>query len=212
MQVVIQMRSAVARLVALMLFACALPASTEKPVILVLGDSLSAGFGIQADGGWVTLLQQRLDQEGYRYQVVNASISGDTTAGGAARLPRALKTHAPQIVLVELGGNDGLRGLPLAEMQKNLAGIIDVAKKNGAQVLLLGMRLPPNYGPTYTRRFESIYAELARRHRVPLLPFLLEGVAQRSEMMQSDGVHPIAEAQPKILDNVWLKLQPLLRR
>jgi acyl-CoA thioesterase-1 len=212
MQVLIEMRSAVARLVALMLFACALPASTEKPVILVLGDSLSAGFGIQADGGWVTLLQQRLDREGYRYQVVNASISGDTTAGGAARLPRALKTHAPQIVLVELGGNDGLRGLPLAEMQKNLAAIIGAAKKNGAQVLLLGMRLPPNYGPTYTRRFESIYAELARRHRVPLLPFLLEGVAQRAEMMQSDGVHPIAEAQPKILDNVWLELQPLLRR
>ncbi len=206
------MRPVVVRLVAVMLLVFAWPAYADKPAILVLGDSLSASFGIGADTGWVALLQRRLDQEGYRYQVVNASISGDTTAGGAARLPRALKMHAPQIVLVELGGNDGLRGLPLSEMRKNLATIIDAAKKNRAQVLLLGMRLPPNYGPSYTRRFEAIYTELARRHRVPLLPFLLEGVAQRSEMMQSDGLHPVAEAQPKILENVWFKLEPLLRR
>lgn len=206
------MRPVVVRFVAVMLLVFALPAYAEKPAILVLGDSLSASFGIGADTGWVALLQRRLDQEGYRYQVVNASISGDTTAGGAARFPRALKMHEPQIVLVELGGNDGLRGLPLSEMRKNLATIIDAAKKNRAQVLLLGMRLPPNYGPSYTRRFEAIYTELARRHRVPLLPFLLEGVAQRSEMMQSDGLHPVAEAQPKILENVWLKLEPLLRR
>jgi acyl-CoA thioesterase-1 len=208
----VMMHRIVVRLVALMLLACALPASADKPVILVLGDSLSAAFGIQADIGWVALLQRRLDQEGYRYQVVNASISGDTTAGAAARLPRALKTHAPQIVLVQLGGNDGLRGLPLSEMQKNLSAIIDDAKDSGAQVLLLGMRLPPNYGPAYTRRFEAIYAELARHHRVLWLPFMLAGVAERTEMMQGDGVHPVAEAQPKILENVWPKLVPLLRR
>ncbi len=205
-------RRFVIRLFVLALFACAWPAHADKPVILVLGDSLSAAFGIQAEIGWVALLQRRLDQEGYRYQVVNASISGDTTAGGVARLPRALKTHAPAIVLVELGGNDGLRGLPLSEMRRNLSTIIAEAKESGANVLLLGIRLPPNYGPAYTRRFEAVYAELARRHRVPWLPFLLEGVAQRTEMMQSDGMHPVADAQPKILGNVWPKLVPLLRR
>lgn len=218
MQVVIQRminpvtRRLAIRLFALALFACAWPAYAEEPVILVLGDSLSAAYGIEAQTGWVALLQQRLDREGYRYRVVNASISGDTTAGGAARLPRALKAYAPAIVVVELGGNDGLRGLPLSEMRRNLSSIIAEAKKSGAQVLLIGMRLPPNYGPAYTRSFEAVFADLARRHRVPWLPFLLEGVAQRMEMMQSDGVHPMADAQPKILGNVWPKLVPLLRR
>lgn len=197
---------------ALLLLCAASPIQADERIVLVLGDSLSAAFGIQAEAGWVALLQRRLDEEGYRYRVVNASISGDTTAGGAARLPRALKTHRPQVVLIELGGNDGLRGLSLAEMQKNLSAIIEAAKKSGAQVLLLGMRLPPNYGPAYTRRFEAVYAEVARRHRVPLVPFMLEGVAQQAEMMQSDGLHPVTGAQPQILENVWPRLKPLLRR
>ena len=188
----------------------AAPAHAQKPVILVLGDSLSAGAGIDVEHGWVGLLQERLDREGYRYRVVNASVSGDTTAGARTRLPRALRAHRPAIVIVELGGNDGLRGLPLDDTRRNLGAVIEAAKKSGALVLLLGMRLPPNYGRAYTEGFHAIYGELAARRRIHLVPFFLDGVAGHPELMQADGVHPRAAAQPRLLDNVWPALKPLL--
>ncbi len=178
--------------------------------ILVFGDSLSAAYGIEQNVAWVSLLQRRLQQAAPRYQVINASISGDTTSGGLARLSRALDKYQPEIVIVELGANDGLRGLSLAETQKNLAAIVEQTLKRKAQVLLVGIRLPPNYGPDYTRKFQDIYLSLAERYSVPLVPFLLEGVAGKSELMQQDGLHPRAAAQPMVLDNVWRVLQPML--
>ncbi len=178
---------------------------------MVLGDSLSSAYGIEQDAGWVSLLERRLQQQGYRYRVVNASISGDTTSSALARLARALDAHQPNIVLVELGGNDGLRGLPLAELQKNLAAIIAQCQQRKIRVLLVGMRLPPNYGPQYTEKFQQMYAELARRYRVPLAPFLLEGVAGNKDLMQPDGMHARAAGQPIMLENVWRVLGPMLR-
>ncbi|MEO6697639.1 MAG: arylesterase [Gammaproteobacteria bacterium] len=178
--------------------------------ILVLGDSLSAAYGIEQNTGWVSLLQRRLQQNAPRYQVINASISGDTTSGGLTRLARALDKHQPAIVIVELGANDGLRGLSLEETQKNLAAIIEQTLSRKARVLLAGIRLPPNYGPDYTRKFHEIYSSLAARYRVPLVPFLLEGVAGKPELMQQDGLHPRASAQPAVLENVWRVLQPML--
>ncbi len=183
----------------------------QVPVILVLGDSLSAGFGIDLQQGWVNLLQKRLEREGYRYRVMNASISGDTTAGGLARLPRLMKMYEPNIVVIELGGNDGLRGLPLPEIQNNLAAMIEMAQKRDAKVLLLGMRLPPNYGPDYTGRFYNLYSELAQRYHTALAPFLLQDAIE-GDLMQTDGLHPLAEAQPLMLNTVWIYLKPLLRR
>jgi acyl-CoA thioesterase-1 len=185
---------------------------TEERVILVIGDSLSAGYGIGLDEGWVQLLQRRLEQQGYRYRVVNASVSGDTTAGGAARLPRALRTHRPAIIIIELGGNDGLRGQPVPEIRRNLAKMIEAAQQADARILLLGIRLPPNYGPDYTADFHAVYTALAQRYHVPLVPFLLEGVAGQDKLMQADGIHPRAGAQPRILDNVWPRLVPLLHK
>ena len=179
-------------------------------VLMVLGDSLSAGYGIDVRQGWVQLLQERLAQEGMVYRVVNASISGDTTSGGRVRLPQALTTHRPTIVVVELGGNDGLRGLEIGEMQRNLGQLVTQIKDSGAQALLVGMRIPPNYGLPYATRFQGIYRVVAEHFDIPLVPFLLEGVAQDPNLMQPDGIHPRAEAQPRILDNVWPHLQPLL--
>jgi acyl-CoA thioesterase-1 len=189
------------------------PASDNEraPVILVLGDSLSAGHGIDYTRGWVSLLQQRLAAQHFPQRVVNASISGETTAGGVSRLPAALASHRPAIVILELGGNDGLRGLPLARMRTNLAKLIELAKAKGARVLLLGMRLPPNYGPRYTNGFQDIYKQLAEKYHVALVPFLLQGVAEQRELMQADNIHPTAQAQPRLLDNVWPRLLPLLR-
>jgi len=181
------------------------------PSILVVGDSLSAGYGIQLRDGWVTLLQQRLTKQGYPHAVVNASISGDTTAGGRARLPAALKRHRPAIVILELGGNDGLRGLSLHETRANLDAMIKAAQSAGAQVLLVGIHLPPNYGPEYTGKFHAIYHDLARTQRAALAPFLLEGIALTPALMQPDGIHPRAAAQPRLLDNVWPYLEPLLK-
>ena len=181
------------------------------PSILVVGDSLSAGYGIEIRDGWVTLLQQRLTKQGYPHAVVNASISGDTTSGGRARLPDALKRHRPQIVILELGGNDGLRGLSLRETRANLEAMIETAKTAGAQVLLVGIHLPPNYGPEFTGKFHAIYHDLARAHNTALVPFLLEGVALTSGLMQPDGIHPRAAAQPRLLDNVWPSLEALLK-
>jgi acyl-CoA thioesterase-1 len=160
----------------------------------------------------VALLQTRLKQQGYVYQVVNASVSGETTAGGLARLPRALSLHQPRIVVLELGGNDGLRALPMAQMRTNLARMIDLASAAGAKVLLLGMRIPPNYGPDYTEQFRSSYSDLARDKKLPLVPFLLNGIALVPELMQADGIHPNELGQPRLLDTVWPALKPLLHR
>jgi acyl-CoA thioesterase-1 len=188
-------------------------AKAETPVILVFGDSISAGYGLaRVDQGWVALLQTRLKDQEYVYQVVNASVSGETTAGGLARLPRALTLHQPKIVILELGGNDGLRALPIAQMRANLVHMVDLATAAGAQVLLLGMRIPPNYGPDFTEQFRLSYSDLARDKKLPLVPFLLNDIALFPNLMQSDGIHPNELGQLKLLDNVWPSLKPLLRR
>jgi acyl-CoA thioesterase-1 len=178
--------------------------------VLVLGDSLSAGYGLPAGQGWVNLLEQRLEQQDLSWRVVNDSISGDTTAGGLARLPATLERHRPDVLMIALGANDGLRGLSLTEMKNNLEAMIAEAGAAGARVLLIGMRMPPNYGPRYTERFSAIYRELANRHQLPLVPFLLERVALDPALMLSDNLHPNAAAQPLLLDTVWPVLQPLL--
>lgn len=178
--------------------------------VLVVGDSISAAFGLDTRQGWVNLLQQRLQQQGFDDKVVNASISGDTSAGGLARLPALLAEHRPELVVLELGGNDGLRGQPPAQLQQNLASMIEQSKKAGAKVLLLGMKIPPNYGPRYTRAFEAVYADLAQEHQLPWVPFFLEGVGGVPQMMQADGIHPATAAQGKLLENVWPALKPLL--
>jgi acyl-CoA thioesterase-1 len=179
--------------------------------VLVYGDSLSAAYGLAQDAGWATLLQARLKRKGMDYTVVNASISGETTSGGAARIAEVLRTHRPAVVILALGANDGLRGLPLAQMRANLGQMVRASKKAGGRVLLAGMRLPPNYGESYTREFAQVYADLAREHKTGLAPFLLEGVADRRELFQADNLHPVAEAQPIILDNIWKALAPMLK-
>ena len=178
--------------------------------VLIVGDSISAAFGLDTRLGWVSLLEQRLQKEGFTDKVVNASVSGDTSAGGQARLPALLAEHKPQLVILELGGNDGLRGQQPAQLQQNLAGMIQQSQKAGAKVLLLGMRLPPNYGARYTQAFEAVYSNLAEQEKVPLVPFFLEGVGGIPELMQADGLHPAVAAQGKLLENVWPTLKPLL--
>jgi acyl-CoA thioesterase-1 len=187
-------------------------AHAGDPRILVLGDSLSAAYGIPLERGWVNLLQARLKTEGYGYEVVNASVSGDTTGAALTRLPRALELHRPDIVIVELGGNDGLRGTPVAQMQRNLASIIEKARAVDAEVLVTGIMIPPNYGAEYTARFSAVYTSLVDEFEVALVPFILDGIALEPSLMQADGIHPTAAAQPRILDNVWPALQPLLSR
>jgi acyl-CoA thioesterase-1 len=187
-------------------------ARNDSPTILVLGDSVSAGYGLASNEGWVALLQSRLKAQGYGYRVINASVSGETTTGGLARLPRALSVHRPKIVIVELGGNDGLRALPLETSRQNLERIIQASQSSGAKVLLLGMKIPPNYGPRYSQGFEQLFSDLARRYRLPFEPFFLEKIALAPGMMQSDGLHPTAKAQPVMLDTVWPVLKPMLRR
>jgi acyl-CoA thioesterase-1 len=194
----------------LLLLVHMVPTQAAGGVILVLGDSISSGYGLDVENGWVQLLQDRLSQQNTDYRVVNASISGDTTNGGAARLGPALDKYRPDIVVVELGGNDGLRGLPLSETRANLERIVVASQQAGARVLLLGMRLPPNYGPAYTDAFHAIYQDLANRYQVAQVPFLLEGIGGVEAMMQADGIHPRATAQPLMLNNVWPYLQPLL--
>lgn len=178
--------------------------------LLVLGDSISAAFGLDTRQGWVSLLEQRLVAEGFDYQVVNASVSGDTSAGGLARLPTLLTEHRPALVVVELGGNDGLRGQLPAQLQQNLAAIVQQSQKAGAKVLILGMRLPPNYGVRYTTAFAEVFPKVANETGAALVPFVLEGIGGVPSMVQSDGIHPTAEAQPRLLDNVWPLLKPLL--
>jgi acyl-CoA thioesterase-1 len=179
--------------------------------ILIYGDSLSAAYGLSQDAGWPNLLQARLQQKGMDYTVMNASISGETTSGGAARIADALKTHRPTVVVVALGANDGLRGLPPAQMRANLAAIVRASREAKCRVLLVGMRLPPNYGETYTRQFAQVYVDLAREYKTALAPFLLEGMAEQRELFQADNLHPTAQAQPLILDTIWKALAPLLK-
>lgn len=189
-----------------LLYLLALPALAQN--ILLVGDSISAAFGLEIRQGWVTLLEQRLAEHNYPHQVINASVSGDTTAGGLARLPGLLDEVQPALVVIELGGNDGLRALPVSNMQQNLSAMVELAHSADADVILLGMRIPPNYGPRYSDAFENAFVEVARQHDVPLVPFLLEGVGGVAGMMQDDGVHPTAAAQPLLLDNAW----PVIRQ
>ena len=196
----------------LCLFVSASAAAHTARTILVFGDSISAGYGIRVEIGWVALLQAKLDRQGYGYRVINASVSGETTAGGLDRLPRALALHRPRIVIIELGGNDGLRALPIAEMRANLGRMARLARAARAAVLLLGMRLPPNYGPEYTAQFHRAFVDLARRQRLAFVPFLLRGIALQPALMQADGLHPNERGQPLLLANVWPALRPLLHK
>lgn len=178
--------------------------------VLVVGDSISAAFGLDTRQGWVALLEKRMVEQGFDQQVVNASISGDTSAGGAARLPALLTEHQPELVIIELGGNDGLRGQSPMQLQQNLAAMVQASQQKGAKVLILGMQLPPNYGVRYTTAFAAVFPQVAQEHDAALVPFVLEGIGGVPSMMQRDGIHPTAQAQPKLLDNVWPTLKPLL--
>jgi acyl-CoA thioesterase-1 len=197
----------------MLVFVFGVPAGAAEATprtIAVLGDSLSAGYGITVQQGWVNLLAQRIASEGYGYRVINASVSGETTQGGLARLPRVLQLHKPDIVIIELGGNDGLRGLSLATSRENLRRSIELARNAKARVVLVGMLIPPNYGPRYEQEFRDMYTTLAARYSVALVPFLLDRVALNPELMQEDGIHANAKGQPRMLENVWPKLKPLL--
>ena len=179
--------------------------------IVVVGDSLSSGYGLTAEQSWVAMLRERLDAEAYGYEVVNASIAGDTSAGGLARLPRLLKEHSPAVVVIEIGGNDGLRGQPVETLRANLAKMIELCQQRGARVLLAGIQIPPNYGPVYTQALAAVYPELAKQYGVVLVDFLLDGVALHAELMQHDGIHPNATGQKVVLENVWRVLPGVLR-
>jgi acyl-CoA thioesterase-1 len=185
-------------------------AGSHEPVVLVFGDSVSAGYGIRVEQGWVNLLAQKITQLGYGFKVINASVSGETTAGGLGRLPHTLDVQHPGILILELGGNDGLRSLPLETTRDNLDKMIQLARAQGAKVLLVGMRMPPNYGERYTSGFQNMYTDLAQQYKLPLVPFLLEKVALNPALMQADGIHPTEPAEPLLLDTVWPKLEPLL--
>ncbi len=187
-------------------------ARAEAPLILVLGDSLSAAYGIRPEQGWVALLEERLKEQGPEQRILNASISGETTAGGVSRLPDLLKAHQPALVVIALGANDGLRALPLAQLRTNLERLVSQSKAAGAHVLLVGITLPPNYGAGYVQRFQETFKTVAGEAKVPLVPMLLTGVAEHRGLMQPDGYHPTAEAQPIMLENVWTQLRPLLWR
>ncbi|NOR67369.1 MAG: arylesterase [Woeseiaceae bacterium] len=201
------------KFVTLFLFLLAIPAwGAEAPTVLVFGDSLSAGYGIDVDQSWTALLQSRLQGQGYEHQVVNASISGDTTEGGASRIHSALERFGPSVVILELGGNDGLRGIPTERMRRNLTFIIESSKSSGAAVVLLGIRIPPNYGARYTRAFENVYRQLASELDVPWIEFFMDGVATDEDLMQGDGIHPNADAQPILLDNAWPIIQQALEQ
>ncbi|WP_184033468.1 arylesterase [Paraburkholderia sp. Cpub6] len=182
-----------------------------KPVIVVLGDSISAEYGLPRDTGWVALMRQRLAEERIDYSVANASISGDTTSGGRARLPALMERLKPSIVIVELGANDALRGVPLSTTEDNLRTIIEQAQQGHAKVVLVGMYVPPNYGPDYTQKFHGLYGQLSKEFHVPLVPFLLAGIADKPDMFQADQLHPTQQAQPLLLNNVWPAVKPLLR-
>ena len=208
-------------LLASLMFSCASPAlangagaapvSKPAPTILIFGDSLSAGHGLANGQSWPSLLGQRLQAENSPYTVVNASISGETTAGGRTRLPAALERTKPAVVIIALGANDGLRGLPVKQLKENLVAMARVSKGARARVLLVGMRLPPNYGPAYVHRFQALFAQVAKARKVRLVPFLLDGVADQRDRFQADGLHPDAGAQAQLMDNVWRELKPMLK-
>lgn len=187
-----------------------IPAGAKKPIILVIGDSLSAEYGLRRDSGWVALLQKRLDDEGLAYQIQNASISGDTSSGGLSRLPNALAQHQPALVIIELGSNDALRGLSLDMTEQNLDSMVKMSLDADAQALLLGMQIPPNYGPKYAEQFRMSFVNVAQKYDIGLVPFLLEGVAMDRDLFQADGIHPNEQAQPRLAENVWTELRPLL--
>lgn len=185
-------------------------AAQAAPVVMVYGDSLSSGYGLPQDKGWVSLLARRIDAEKLGSRVVNASISGETTLGGRNRIDATLARHRPDVVIIELGGNDGLRGLSLTATRENLAAIVEAVRRTGARALLVGMQLPPNYGTGYAKKFQSLFGEVATEKKVPLVPFMLEGFGEKRDFFQADGIHPSAEAQPLILDNIWPVLRPML--
>lgn len=194
-----------------LMFSAATNAYSASKTVLVVGDSLSAEYGISRGSGWVALLDQRLKEQNIAASVVNASVSGETTSGGRTRLPALLSKHRPDIVIIELGANDGLRGLPVAAAEANLRNMVDDSRKAGARVLLVGMRMPPNYGRDYADKFFAMYGTLSKDVKVPLAPFMLEGVAQKPELFQPDRMHPLAQAHPIILGNIWPHLQPILK-
>ena len=199
-------------LCALCLVAAAPAAAQDKaPVLLIVGDSVSAGYGLATGEGWVDLLAKKIAAEKLRYRVVNASISGDTTAGGRARLPALLSQHKPAIVVIELGGNDALRGGRLASTRDNLDAMVAAAQATRARVLVIGMEVPPNYGPAYAREFRELFVTVAKAHKVPLVPSFFAGFGEDLALFQADRIHPTAQAQPRLLDNVWPQLSPLLR-
>lgn len=197
----------------LLLFLIAIPAgAAEAPTVLVFGDSLSAGFGIDVDQSWPALLQSRLQMQGYEHRVVNASISGETTEGGVSRIPAAIERFKPSVVILELGGNDGLRGIPPQRMRGNLETIITASKASGAAVVLLGIRIPANYGSRYTEAFENVFREVASKLGIPWIEFFMDGIATDQNLMQDDGIHPNARAQPMLLDNAWPIIQQALEQ
>ena len=192
--------------------ACISHSNAANLKILVYGDSLSAAYGVAKSQGWVAFLQKKLTDQHYQYDVINASISGETTSGGLTRLANTLAKTKPNIIILELGANDGLRGLPVKEMSANLNTMISQSKKANAKILLIGMKIPPNYGPKYTDSFSNTYPQLSQQHQVSLVPFMLENIAAKPKLIQDDGLHPNVLGQPMMLDNIWPKLQPLLKR
>jgi acyl-CoA thioesterase-1 len=199
-------------LLGLSFVACSSLAIAANPKILIYGDSLSASYGVAQQQGWAILLQQKLNSHHYHYDVINASVTGETSSGGLSRITSTLADIKPAIVIIELGANDGLRGLPLKEMTQNLSAMITLSKKSKAKVLLVGMRIPPNYGPKYTSDFNQTYTQLSKKHRISLVPFMLENVAAKPELIQEDGLHPNALGQAIILKNIWPQLQTLLKK
>jgi acyl-CoA thioesterase-1 len=194
----------------IMLTVVSLPVSAQSKTLLILGDSLSASYGIAKEQGWVHLLEQRLRQHNHDYKIVNASISGETTLGAKVRLDELLRTHQPAITIVELGGNDGLRGISLDATRENLVSIVSKLQTAGSRILLVPMTLPPNYGPAYINKFTAIFEELGTQQQVTLSTFILEGIGDNPDLMQGDGIHPVADAQPMMLENLWPNLEPLL--
>ena len=207
------MRSVFSRITILfaLLLLQAATAMAQQRNLLVYGDSLSAAYGMSEEQGWVNLLAERVGQDFPAYQVINGSVSGETTTGGLERLPAMLEQYRPDVIVLELGGNDGLRGIPIDAIRRNLVEMIRLIEAGGGRVLLAGIQIPPNYGPRYATPFSENYFSLAEEHELPLIPFLIEGIPENPELMQNDGIHPVAEAQSIILDNVWIFLEPMLR-
>ena len=195
-----------------MLIVAATAAATEKPTVLIFGDSLSAGYGIEVDQSWASLLQSRLHEQGYEHKVVNASITGETTEGGATRIDAALSEFAPDLIILELGGNDGLRGFPPQRMRANLETIVSRAKASGAAVVLLGIRIPSNYGARYSAQFEEVFRQVSSDLEVKWIEFFMEGIALNDELLQGDRIHPNAAAQPILLDNAWPIISATLKK